>query len=219
MTTISGGVVTDSVLPAEAAHGAVLEPSPFLISSKKLTVWLFIVADAATFGAILFGYGYLRFGSPNWTKPFTFSPNIINGLAMTVILLTSSLTMLGGVTAAREDRRGATMKWLGATVVLGLLFATLHLREWGGMFHEGWSLTKNPMGGSVLVGSLFFSITGLHLLHVISGVIAIIVIAIGFQTRRLTAGHVETTGLYWHFVDLVWMFVFPLLYLLNVHWT
>ena len=219
MTTISGGVVTDSVLQAEAVHGAAMEPSPFLISSKKLTVWLFIVADAATFGAILFGYGYLRFGSPNWSKPFTFSPNIINGLAMTVILLTSSLTMLGGVSAAREGRRGATMKWLGATVVLGLLFATLHLREWAGMFHEGWSLSKNPMGGSVLVGALFFSITGLHLLHVISGVIAIVVIAIGFQTRRLTAGHVETTGLYWHFVDLVWMFVFPLLYLLNVHWT
>jgi len=73
------------------------------------------------------------------------------------------------------------------------------------------------VGGTVLFGALFFSITGLHLLHVISGVIAIIVIAIGFQTNRLTAGHVETTGLYWHFVDLVWMFVFPLLYLLNVH--
>jgi cytochrome c oxidase subunit III len=197
-------------------HGATMEPSPFLITSKKLTMWLFIVADAATFGAILFGYGYLRFGSPNWTKPFTFSPNIVNGLFMTVILLTSSLTMLGGVAAAREGRSGATMKWLGATALLGLAFAALHLREWAAMFHDGWSLSSNPMGGSVLVGALFFSITGLHLLHVISGVIAIIVIAIGFQTRRLTAGHVETTGLYWHFVDLVWMFVFPLVYLLNV---
>ncbi|MEP7086422.1 MAG: cytochrome c oxidase subunit 3 [Gemmatimonadota bacterium] len=217
MTTITGGVVSDSVAPAHASHGAVMEPSPFLISSKKLTMWLFIVADAATFGGLLFGYGYLRFGSPNWTKPFTFSPNIINGLAMTVILLTSSLTMLGGVAAAREGRRDATMKWLGATVLLGVLFATLHLREWSAMLHDGWSLTANPMGGSVLVGAMFFSITGLHLLHVISGVVAIIVIAIGFQTERLTAGHVETTGLYWHFVDLVWMFVFPLMYLLNVH--
>jgi cytochrome c oxidase subunit 3 len=197
-------------------HGAAMEPSPFQITSKKLTMWLFIVADAATFGAILFGYGYLRFGSPDWTKPFTFSPNIVNGLFMTVVLLTSSLTMLGGVAAAREGRTGATMKWLGATVLLGLTFAALHLREWAGMIHEGWSLSANPMGGSVLVGALFFSITGLHLLHVVSGVIAIIVIAIGFQTRRLTAGHVETTGLYWHFVDLVWMFVFPLVYLLNV---
>jgi cytochrome c oxidase subunit 3 len=197
-------------------HEAVMEPSPFLISSKKLTVWLFIVADAATFGAILFGYGYLRFGSPNWTKPFTFSPNIVNGLFMTVILLTSSLTMLGGVAAARDGRSGASMKWLGATALLGAAFAILHLREWSAMFHEGWSLSANPMGGSTLVGATFFSITGLHLLHVVSGVIAIIVIAIGFRTKRLTAGHVETTGLYWHFVDLVWMFVFPLVYLLNV---
>ena len=203
-------------MTAGSMHGAAMEPSPFLIASKKLTMWLFIVADAATFGAILFGYGYLRFGSPNWTKPFIFSPNIINGLVMTVVLLTSSLTMLCGVAAAREGRSGATMKWLGATILLGITFAVLHLREWVGMFHEGWSLSKNPMGGSVQVGALFFSITGLHLLHVISGVIAITVIAIGFRARKFTAGHVETTGLYWHFVDLVWMFVFPLLYLLNV---
>ena len=208
--------MSDAAMTAGSMHGAAMEPSPFLITSKKLTMWLFIVADAATFGAILFGYGYLRFGSPNWTKPFDFSASIINGLIMTVVLLTSSLTMLGGVAAAREGRMGATMKWLGATVLLGVIFATLHLREWAGMLHEGWSLSKNPMGGSVLVGACFFSITGLHLLHVISGVVAIIVIAIGFRMRRLTAGHVETTGLYWHFVDLVWMFVFPLVYLLNL---
>ena len=55
-------------------HGAVLEQSPYGIQSKKLVMWLFIIADAATFGAILFGYGYLRVGSPNWTRPFHFSP-------------------------------------------------------------------------------------------------------------------------------------------------
>jgi cytochrome c oxidase subunit 3 len=203
-------------MTAGDVHGAAMEPSPFLIQSKKLTVWLFIVADAATFGAILFGYGYLRFGSPNWTKPFQFSPSIINAFIMTVILLTSSLTMLGGVAAAREGRRSVAVRWLGATVLLGVLFATLHLREWAAMIHDGWSLSANPMGGSVLVGATFFSITGLHLLHVICGVVAITVIAIGFGTGKLTAGHVETTGLYWHFVDLVWMFVFPLVYLLNL---
>jgi cytochrome c oxidase subunit 3 len=209
--------VSDSAMSMDGMHAPAIGSSPFLISSKKLTMWLFIVADAATFGALLFGYGYLRYGSPDWTKPFRFSPNVINALIMTVVLLTSSLTMLGGVAAAREGRRSATLKWLGATVLLGSLFAILHLREWSGMLHDGWSLSANPMGGSVLVGALFFSITGLHLLHVISGVIAISVIAIGFQTDRLTAGHVETTGLYWHFVDLVWMFVFPLVYLLNVN--
>jgi cytochrome c oxidase subunit III len=227
MTHLAGGEVSESVMPvpsvhdaashAAAGHGAHMELSPFLISSKKLTMWLFIVADAATFGGLLFAYGYLRFGSQNWTKPFSFSPNIINGLAMTAILLTSSLTMLGGVQAAQQGKRSATMKWLGGTVLLGLMFAVLHLREWSAMFHEGWSLSHNPMGGTPQFGALFFSITGLHLLHVVSGVIAIIVIAVGFHRKRFTAGHVETTGLYWHFVDLVWMFVFPLLYLLNVH--
>ena len=72
-----------------------LEPSPIgAIQTKKFVMWLFIIADAATFGAILFGYGYLRVGSLNWTRPFAFSPSIINALVMTVVLLTSSLTML-----------------------------------------------------------------------------------------------------------------------------
>src|SRR5664279_6230380 len=105
-------------MTVNAMHGSAMEPSPFLISSKKLTMWLFIVADAATFGGLLFAYGFLRFGSASWTRPFSFSPNILNGLVMTVILLTSSLTMLGGVAAAHDGRRSATMKWLGATLSL-----------------------------------------------------------------------------------------------------
>ena len=67
-----------------------------------------------------------------------------------------------------------------------------------------------------VVGATFFSITGLHMLHVISGVVVIGVIGLGFRRGRFTASHVEITGLYWHFVDLVWMFVFPLVYLLNM---
>jgi cytochrome c oxidase subunit 3 len=206
------GVIT----AVDAGHGtAAMEPGAYGIQTRKLVMWLFIIADAATFGAILFGYGYLRFGSPNWVEPFAFSPTIINGLIMTVVLLTSSLTMLGAVAAARTGQRGTTVRWLGATIVLGLLFAALHLHEWFNMFHEGWSPSHNPLGGSTLFGATFFSITGLHLLHVVSGVVAIAVIAIMYRRGRLDAGYVETTGLYWHFVDLVWMFVFPLVYLLN----
>jgi len=200
---------------AAAGHGAVVEPAAYGIQTKKLVMWLFIIADAATFGAVLFGYGYLRFGSPNWSQPFAFSPTIINGLIMTVVLLTSSLTMLFAVSAARTGDRSATVKWLGATILLGVLFAALHLHEWYAMIGEGWSPTHNPLGGSTLFGATFFSITGLHLLHVISGVVAIGVIALMYQRGRLDATYIETTGLYWHFVDLVWMFVFPLVYLLN----
>jgi cytochrome c oxidase subunit 3 len=208
--------VSESGITLDAGHAAVLEPSPYAVQSKKLTMWLFIISDAVTFGAILFGYAYLRIGTPNWSTPFHFSPNIVNGLIMTFVLLSSSLTMLAADAAAKQGRKSSCLQWLGATVVLGIVFATLHLREWFHMFDEGWSLSKNPLGGSVQFGATFFSITGLHLMHVISGIIALIVIAIGYNTEWLDAGHVETTGLYWHFVDLVWMFVFPLLYLMNV---
>ena len=200
---------------ALGVDSAFLEPSPFGIQSKKLTMWLFIASDAITFGAVLFGYSYLRAGTPNWPTPFHFSPSIVNGMVMTFVLLTSSLTMLGAVQAAKAGDKSRTLKWLAATILLGTLFAVLHIREWFHMFHEGWSLFKNPEGGSVLFGASFFSITGLPLMHVISGVIALIVIAIGYNTDWLDKNHVETTGLYWHFVDLVWMFVFPLVYLMN----
>jgi cytochrome c oxidase subunit 3 len=208
--------VGHSVTSVAAPHGAPMEESPYGIQSKKLAMWLFIIADAATFGAILFAYGYLRIANPNWTRPFAFSPTIVNGIVMTVVLLTSSLTMVAAVAAAQAGRVSASVRWLGATNLLGIVFAALHLREWFAMIGEGWRLFQNPMGGSPLFGATFFGITGLHLLHVICGVIVIGVIAIGFRRERFDAGHVETTALYWHFVDLVWMFVFPLVYLMNV---
>ena len=208
--------MSESELTLDAGHAAALEPSPYGVQSKKLTMWLFIASDAVTFGAILFGYAYSRAGSANWPTPFEFSSSIVNGLIMTFVLLTSSLTMLAAVAAAKQGRKSSSLLWISTTVVLGIIFATLHLREWFHMFAEGWSLSKNPLGGTAMFGATFFSITGLHLMHVISGVIALIVIAIGYSTDWLDAGHVETTGLYWHFVDLVWMFVFPLLYLMNV---
>jgi cytochrome c oxidase subunit III len=210
--------VSESEMALGTSHGgheAFMEPSPYGIQSKKLTMWLFIISDAVTFGAVLMAYSYLRVGTPNWSTPFRFNPSIINGMIMTFVLLSSSLTMLGAVEAAKAGRKSTSLKWLGATIALGTLFAVLHLREWFHMFDEGWGLSKNPTGGRIIFGSAFFSITGLHLMHVISGVIALIVIAIGYNTDWLDANHVETTGLYWHFVDLVWMFVFPLLYLMN----
>jgi len=101
------------------------------------------------------------------------------------------------------------------TAAAGVLFAALHLREWMGMISEGATLFHNPWGTS-LFGSTFFAITGLHLLHVTGGVIALIAVGIRYQGGRYKADDLEITGLYWHFVDLVWMFVVPLVYLLNL---
>jgi cytochrome c oxidase subunit 3 len=195
---------------------AVHEPSPFGVPSRKLGIWMFIVADAATFAAVLFAYGYMRVANPDWTRPFAFWPTIANGIVMTVVLLTSSLTIIAAVLAAQAGRRSSALRWLGATMVLGILFAALHLREWIAMIGEGWRPFRNPLGGTPLVGATFFSVTGLHLLHVLIGVIVIAVIALGYRRGRFEPGHVETVGLYWHFVDLVWMFVFPLIYLMNM---
>ncbi|MGC1414475.1 MAG: cytochrome c oxidase subunit 3 [Candidatus Acidiferrum sp.] len=195
-------------------HADVMEAPAYAVSPKKLTMWLFIISDSVTFGSVLFAYGFLRVGSTNWSTPFK-SASILNGAIMTVILLTSSLTMLGAVIAAKAGRKSSSIKWMGLTVLLGVLFAALHIREWLHMIGEGWRLFQNPTGGSVEFGAAFFCITGLHLLHVTCGVIAIIVVAMGYKRGWLTEGHVETTGLYWHFVDVVWMFVFPLVYLMN----
>jgi len=204
-----------TVASVSAGHEAQLEASPYAIPSKKLGMWLFIIADGATFGAMLFAYGYLRVANPGWTHPFAFWPTIANGMLMTAVLLSSSLTMVCAVLTAQAGRKIASLRWLGATMLLGVVFAALHVREWLAMIGEGWGLSRNPAGGPVLFGATFFGITGLHLLHVITGVVALAVISRGFRRGQFDAGHVETTGLYWHFVDLVWMFVFPLVYLMN----
>ena len=206
--------MSDSELTMTAGHGALMEESPYGVQSKKLAMWLFVASDAVTFAAALVAYGFLRIGSPDWPRPFEW-PSIANGLVMTFVLLSSSLTMLVAVRAAKAGLKSKAIQWLGFTMLLGIIFAALHLREWFHMFDEGWGLYKNPTGGPVDFGAAFFSVTGLHLLHVISGVVAIAVITLGYNRGRLDSNHVETTSLYWHFVDIVWMFVFPLMYLMN----
>jgi cytochrome c oxidase subunit III len=197
------------------AHAAFMEASPFGIQSKKLAIWLFIASDSITFAALLFGYSYLRLGSLDWSYPFEFSPTVLNAFIMTVILLASSVTMLAAVLGAKAGNSRRCLRWMGFTMLLGTIFAILHLREWFHMIGEGWAMFRNPLGGSPDFPAGFFGITGLHLLHVISGVIALAVVARGYKSGRLDKYHVETTGLYWHFVDLVWMFVFPIVYLMN----
>ncbi len=178
-------------------------------------MWLFIIADAATFAACLVAYGFLRNGSLNWPTPFRFFPTVVNAMVMTFILITSSLTMFLGVRAAKLGNRDAAVRWTLITAVGGAIFALLHLREWMGLIHEGVGLWHNPWGNA-LFGASFFTITGLHLTHVTIGIIVLLVMSARYKSGRSDADDLEITGLYWHFVDLVWMFVVPLVYLLNV---
>jgi cytochrome c oxidase subunit 3 len=193
-------------------HSGLMEKPTFSVPAKKMAMWLFIIADSATFAACLVAYGFLRNATPNWPRPFH---SITNVAIMTFILVTSSLTMLFAMEAAKAGDKAKALRWTLITAAAGALFALLHIKEWMGLIGEGMTLFKNPWGTG-LFGSAFFSITGLHLLHVTCGVIALLVVGLRYQGGRYNADDLEVTGLYWHFVDLVWMFVVPLVYLLNL---
>jgi cytochrome c oxidase subunit 3 len=190
----------------------IMSAPTFSVPAKKMAMWLFIIADTATFAGCLVAYGFIRNATPDWPRPFH---SITNVALMTFILLTSSFTMILGLRSAQRGDKSGAFRWMMITAVLGIAFATLHIREWLGMIGEGATLLHNPWG-TPLFGSAFYSITGLHLLHVTGGVIALIVVGIRYQGGRYKADDLEVTGLYWHFVDLVWMFVVPLVYLLNL---
>jgi cytochrome c oxidase subunit 3 len=188
---------------------------PVLTAPKKLGMWLFLVSDAFTFTTLFLAYAYVRSAAPSWPTPFAFSPGILFSTLMTVVLLTSSLTMVLAVQAMKEGDRRRTVRWILATMLGGAIFIGLHLTEWRHLIAEGVTLTSNPWGVP-LFGAAFFGLTGLHMAHVASGLVYLAVIAAGASRGRFGAEDVEVSGLYWHFVDLVWMFLFPLVYLTAV---
>jgi cytochrome c oxidase subunit 3 len=178
-------------------------------------MWLFILSDSLTFSALLIGYSYVRVASPAWPTPFHFWPSVVFATAMTLLLLSSSLTMVFAVSAAQRGDRKAAIRNIVLTMLAGLGFIVLHVNEWLGLIDEGVRLWQNPWGVP-LFGATFFALTGLHMTHVASGLVYLGVIAAGFRRGRYDSEDVEVSGLYWHFVDLVWMFIFPLVYLLSV---
>ncbi|HEX8473785.1 MAG TPA: cytochrome c oxidase subunit 3 [Pyrinomonadaceae bacterium] len=197
---------------------------PYHVGHKKLGMWLFIISDAMTFSALLIGYSYVRASSDQWPTPFPFYPSIIFSTVMTLCLLASSFTMVMAVGASARKNYKATRRWIGLTILGGLTFLVLHLIEWKHLIDEGlrpfslaheWAV-RWP-NSPPLMGATFFAITGLHMFHVLTGVLYLAYIAL--RVRRVRHEDVEISGLYWHFVDLVWMFVFPLIYLMSVDMT
>ena len=182
----------------QAIHGygtAVLEPPPYAIPSRKLTMWLFIISDAITFGALLFGYGYLRTASSDWPTPFKFNPSILNVMIMTVVLITSSLTMLGAVDSAKAGDKAKAGRFLWSTIFLGRCFR--------GPAHPGVvrpdrrrrALVSESLGLSTFWRNIFqhhrpaFAARDQWCGGAGGDSRA------AFPRGRLTAGHVETTGL------------------------
>ena len=261
--------MSDTALPHDMP--SVYEPSLFGTYSKKIGMWLFLISDSLTFGALLYSYSYGRISTPSWPTPFH-SESIVNATIMTAFLLTSSLTMVLGVRASADGDKRMLRLWLLGTMICGTAFIVLHAREWSKLIAEGLTLPAfpklpEPDGASEFASvsktvpqfaSTFFGLTGMHMLHVTIGVIYLGVVALGrkvlpvlfacwllawlatpatspfhyaahvllaaflvcslvlwLKPKVYDSGDVEVAGLYWHFVDLVWMFIFPLVYLMS----
>jgi cytochrome c oxidase subunit 3 len=198
-----------ATLPAHWGGGA----APFGATWQKTMMWIFIVTDGLLFSGLLCGYAFLRMASPMpWPKQSeVFSIPFI--ALMTFILITSSAFMGSAVTAARLGDRKKTLLNLALTVAGGAAFLGCQAIEWGHLIHEGARLTGNPWGAPQF-GQAFFLLTGFHGSHVLSGLIILVITLVRSLQGKTPAQGVEMAGLYWHFVDLVWVFIFTLFYLL-----
>src|ERR1700674_1427906 len=133
--------MADATLPHEMP--GLYEPSLFGTYSKKIGMWLFLLSDSLTFGALLYAYSYGRISTPDWPTPFH-SESIINATIMTAFLLTSSLTMVLAVRASVHGHGKAQRLWLLATMLCGTGFIVLHGREWSNLIAGGLSLPMFP---------------------------------------------------------------------------
>jgi len=187
-------------------------------------MWVFIASEFLFFGPLLFGYLYVRTHFPHVAALAGRHTDFVLGTANTAILLTSSFAMALAGEAARAGK-GRRAAWLLAvTAVLGLLFIAIKAGEWHAEWAEhlfpGAGFAPNDardawtLHGMELFFLLYFALTGLHAVHLTVGVAACIVLAVRSRNEAPGDG-IELAGLYWHFVDLVWVLLYPLLYLVG----
>jgi len=189
-----------------------MEERPFAMPSKKLAMWLFMVADLMTFIACLAAYGFLRNATPDWPRPLH---GVTRISVMTFVMLTSCLIMLMGFVAAKKGDKPSAFRWMMLASLGGVIFAVLHTTDWMEMIHKGVGLFQNPWGPAAF-GGAFYVITGFSLLHISVGTIALAIIAIRYRGGRYNVDDVEIVNLFWQFVGLVWLFIVPAVYLTNM---
>jgi cytochrome c oxidase subunit 3 len=226
--TVTAGSATAQTGLAGAVNDMADDKQAFHVPWGKAMMWIFLLSDTFIFSCFLIGYMTVRMTTtvpwPNPSEVFALSlggepiPLILIAI-MTFILITSSGTMALAVNYGYRRDKKKTVLLMLATAVLGASFVGMQAFEWTKLImEEGVRPWGNPMGAAQF-GSTFFMITGFHGLHVTAGVIYLIVTATrvgtGYYDRHRGGNYemVEITGLYWHFVDLVWVFIFAFFYL------
>ena len=201
------------------------EKQAFQVPWGKAMMWIFLLSDTFIFSCFLTGYMHVRMNTtiawPNPSEVFALTvfgahiPLILIAI-MTFILISSSGTMAMAVNFGYRKNRKATAALIAATALFGLSFVGMQAFEWTKLIEEGVRPWGNPMGAAQF-GSAFFMITGFHGMHVSIGVIYLSIVAFkvyrGDYDKKDNYEAVEIAGLYWHFVDLVWVFIFAFFYL------
>jgi len=206
------------------AESQVRHSLPGQAHAATLGMWIFLVTETLFVGALFAAYLLVRTVHPQGFILGSRETDIVLGSINTAVLLTSSLAMALAVDRLRADMAGAAARWMVATALLGLVFLGIkgveYLLDWqhglvpGPHFRPG----GDQAPGMELFFFLYFLMTGVHALHLFIGIALVAIFAVMLRHGRFGAGlsaPVENLGLYWHFVDVVWIFLFPLLYLVH----
>jgi cytochrome c oxidase subunit III len=191
----------------------VVEPRPDTgLNNGKIGIWLFLASEVMLFGALFASYIMLRVGNPAWPKGTQYL-NVPLATLNTVILISSSITMVLAWASLVRGNFGKYRMFMGITILCGLGFLIVKYFEYTAKFAHGYFPATNTFLG------IYFTMTGLHMLHVIGGMaVNAWFWGPGTSLWKTDPVHftnrVENSGLFWHLVDLVWIFLFPVLYLL-----
>lgn len=181
------------------------------IPDGKLGMWVFLASEVMLFGGFISSYVILRTGSDFFIIPSREMLGIPLATLNTFILIASSVTMVLALDSIQKGNLKGLTRFLILTIILGFIFLGVKSYEYQHKWQEGITLSNN------LYGSFYYTLTGLHMLHVIGGIIFNIYILVCGIKGRYSSDHyerVEYAGIYWHFVDLVWVILFPILYLI-----
>jgi heme/copper-type cytochrome/quinol oxidase subunit 3 len=185
-------------------------------SHGKIGMWLYLMTDAMTFAGFLLGYALLRVRIETWPKPSEILGIALSTLMTTILIISSVTLVIAQAKGEAKDRKGL-IRYLLFTILGGICFLGMQAYEYTHLFHAFNMSLANFGGGHPLFASTFFVITGFHGLHVLVGVIYLTVILGRAMAGKYDNGHcneVEICGLFWHFVDLVWILVFTFMYLI-----
>jgi cytochrome c oxidase subunit III len=190
--------------------------------TSKTGMWLFLFTEMLLFGGLFIVYSVYRLRNPIAFHLAAQELSVTIGTINTIILLISSTTLAMSITALRLKNKRFALFLIGMTILLGIAFLVNKYFEWGSHFKEhiypGSAVLESRGHGDVLFYGLYFFMTGLHALHIIVGLIFIVIVAYSIIRNRTNSEHyvlLENSGLYWHLVDMIWIFLFPLFYLIT----